>query len=72
MAIPSIFAMRTMQLFRENGIEFDIFSADSTSVIITEKAIQIAKNRLEDNTLRRSDLIPKENKKRSKKSVDAI
>ena len=72
MAIPSIFAMRAMQLFRENGIEFDIFSSDSTSVIITEKALQIAKNRLEDNTLRRSDLVPRENKKRNKKTVDAI
>ena len=71
MAMPSIFAMRAMQLFRENGLEFDIFSADSTSVIITEKAFQIAKSRLEDQTLRRSDMIPKKNKKISKKSVDA-
>jgi transcriptional regulator with XRE-family HTH domain len=71
MAMPSIFAMRAMQLFRENGIEFDIFSVDSTSVIITEKALQIAKSRLEDQTLRRSDMIPKKNKKISKKSVDA-
>jgi len=71
MAMPSIFAMRAMQLFRENGLEFDIFSADSTSVIITEKALQIAKSRLEDQTLRRSDMIPKKNKKISKKSVDA-
>ena len=72
MAMPSVFAMRAMELLHKHGIDFDIFSLGTTSVIITDKALQIAKDRLVDVTLRRSDLSPKRNKKISKKTVDEL
>jgi hypothetical protein len=44
-----------MRLFRETGVTVDLYQLDAISILIEPKAILVAKSRLEDGSLKRSD-----------------
>ena len=55
MAAKADFLNRAMRLFRDAGVIVDLYQLDTIPMSIESKAILIAKGRLEDGSLRRSD-----------------
>ena len=55
MGAKADFLNRAMRLFRDAGVIVDLYQLDTIPMSIESKAILIAKGRLEDGSLRRSD-----------------
>ena len=55
MAPRGDYVVRAMQLFREAGIEIDLYAEDSVPMTIDQKAINEAVQRLDDPEKRRTD-----------------
>jgi len=49
------FLNKAMRLFRETGVTVDFYQLDSISILVEPKAVLLAKSRLEDGSLKRSD-----------------
>lgn len=55
MGAKADFLNKAMRLFRDAGVIVDLYQLDTIPMSIESKAILIAKGRLEDGSLRRSD-----------------
>ncbi len=55
MGAKADFLNKAMRLFRDAGVIVDLYQLDTIAMSIETKAILIAKSRLEDGDLRRSD-----------------
>jgi len=55
MGAKADFLNKAMRLFRETGVTVDLYQLDAISILIEPKAILVAKSRLEDGSLKRSD-----------------
>ena len=55
MGAKADFLNKAMRLFREVGVTVDLYQLDAISILVEPKAVLLAKSRLEDGLLKRSD-----------------
>jgi transcriptional regulator with XRE-family HTH domain len=55
MGAKADFLNKAMRLFREVGVTVDLYQLDAISILVEPKAVLLAKSRLEDGSLKRSD-----------------